>query len=145
MTSLWSDVFKVLLGAVISIASSYVLLFVEGKKQIIAKKHDLAIRELGDKLFSPLLNELAQSEIKKKLNRSYNVNVKLITELISENQFLLLFTNETIANRVSAIYEYTTTTTKIDKQNVKTQDELILESIADLKKELEKVYSKYRM
>lgn len=145
MMTFWNDVFKIVLGAIISISSSFILLMVENKKQIIAKKHDLAIKDLGDKLFSPLLNELALYETKKKLGKNHTIDLVLILDCIRKNQFLLLFTTSEIEGKIKVIYEFATSSTQSNSSTVDTQDEIIIQYISELKYELQEVYSRYRM
>ncbi|MBB6632744.1 hypothetical protein [Cohnella thailandensis] len=145
MNAIFSDVLKVVFGSALSITSAYILLNVENRKQIISKKHDFAIKELGEKVFSPLLNELAEYETKNKLGRTHQINLQKVIESISKNQFQLLFTNDSVNHIINNIYTFATSTTNSDTVNSKTQDQLIIESIIDLRTELRRSYSGYRM
>ena len=145
MNTIAIDILKILLGAIVSIATAFVLLRAENNKLIMAKKHEFAVKDLGEKIFNPLLSELLTYESKKKLGRSYQFPIEHIIKLIIANQYLLLFTSEDVRNVINNIYEFATTTSNISNNNIKTQDDLIYGELLELRKKLSSLYSVYRM
>ncbi|MCZ8516327.1 hypothetical protein O9H85_28835 [Paenibacillus filicis] len=145
MSSIYFDILKILLGAVISIITTFVLLKAENQKQIITRRHEYALKELGEKLFSPLLTELSTYNNKIKLGRTYTLNITLISDCISKYQYLLFFTSDSVKKTIIDINEFCYSTSEISGDNITTQDALIINKLEELKDKLTDEYSKYRM
>ncbi|MEK3865789.1 hypothetical protein MHH60_20165 [Paenibacillus sp. FSL H7-0716] len=136
---------NVFIGAALSVVTTFIFLRAENMKQIMTRKHEFSVKELGEKIFSPLLIELVRHETKKKLGRHHTFPVQTIIDTISINQYLLIFANDNVRNIINNIYEFGTSTSSDNGNTIKTQDELIIEELCLLREELNSIYSKYRM
>ncbi|MGI2294192.1 hypothetical protein [Paenibacillus sp. GXUN7292] len=145
MKNLLLDIIKLLVGGGISVITTYVVLLAENKKNIQTRKHELALKELGEKLFAPLLLELTTYESKNNLQLKHTFNLQAILEPISKYQFEILLLSEETYIQIQKIYDFAVSTSNTGGDNVKTQDTILFEHLNELRNKLRHEYFKYRM